>query len=207
MKKDKMNKVINKWIKAATKENPVTREELLIELLTNGAKVGAANSAITKAFKEAGILTTTSTSALKEAREWVTDYIKSEDFPGIDNFRDMRELAGEMTEKFDINDDAEKATKAAMKCVKEALESSNLPVPKKIHLGAVKGLMVDYFLDKAEAGEPTSVQGLADYLVENVEGGGENATDDLRQKLKVTAGTDYNFGYLLTNGLRLEDIN
>jgi len=173
--------------------------------LTGGCSIAAAQRSLTAAMKEAGIIATTSVSKLKAAREWVDKKLAK---TPINTFRDMRQFAEKVVEKVDgINTDPEKALKAAMKIVREAMEAKKIPVPRKIQLGLIKGMMVDYFLDAHEQKVVTSTQGLADYLVANVPGGGKDATDEMKKKLKITAGTDYNFGYLLVNGLRLKDIN
>lgn len=209
MKTEKMQKVIAKAIKAATEEAPVNREALLIELLTAGAKASTAMAAITKAFKEAGIISQASTSSLKDCREHL-----KENMPELDTYRAMRLFAVDMNDQFKINtDDEEKGIASAIKLIKEQLKEDSLPVPKKIHLGVIKALMVDYFLDHAEADVEAedyvapSVEALTEYLIENVDVEEKDMNDEMKKKLKVTAGTDYNFAYMLVNGLRLEDVN
>ena len=197
-------KAMNKMIAAAIKDqgDDVTRESILIELLTNGAKVSAANTAITAAFKEAGIITVTSNTALKDVREWL-----EKNMPEVDTYRAMRELAETLCAEHDVNDDDDKAMKAVMGAIKDQLKEEGLPVPRKIHLGETKALTLEYFGEAEESGEATSVDGLAEYLIANVEGAGEDADDKVVKALTVTAGTFYNFIYLAWNHFTVDELN
>jgi len=160
-------------------------------------------NAIKKALKEAGINTTTSNTALKAVRDEL-----AESMPDIESYRDMRLLAVKLNDAHEVNDDTDKGVKSVLKAIESQLKEDSLPVPRKIHLGEVKALTVDYFIGSDEDGEATSVNGLADYLVANMEELQEGeVSQDIKDKLKITAGQHYNFARILFHHIRLDDIN
>lgn len=204
MKTKKMLKIINKAIEAVSPDETPIRETILIELITAGAKATTAMAAITKAFKEAGIITVTNNTALKECREYL-----AESMPPMLTYKEMLQHAADMQDKFEINDDDEKGVISAVKLIREQLKKNSLPVPKKIQLGIAKEAILNYFLDAKENEEDTSIEGLTERLVEDVFADiDEDAiTDEMKAKQKIVAGTYYNFAYMAVNDLRLEDVN
>jgi hypothetical protein len=202
MKKKEIAEYINAAIEAATDDNPVTREQLVMELIPMGVKISTAMHAITKAFKKAGIITAPKPSALKEVKEWL-----EKKMPEIDTYRDMRLLAEKLNEKFEVNDDDEKAVAAIIKAIQAQLKEEELPIPRRINLGETKALTLDYFQWCDDEDESATKDGLAEYLIANVEGAGENATEKVEKALTVTAGTFFNFIYLAWNHLSVDELN
>lgn len=198
MKQKKMIKVVDEMI---AENADVTREVCLMALIKEGGKATTAMAAITKAFKAAGIVTTTSNTALKECR----DYIKELDMAEYPSFREVRILSEDMQSKFSINDDDDKGAASALKVIRAAFKDAELAMPKKIHLGTVKEAMIDYFLNADEDDEPTSVEALTEYLIDTCLP--EERTKESEKRMKITAGTDYNFAMLLINGQRLNEVN
>ena len=196
MKTKKMIKFVAEQIA----EGNESREEILVALIGLGAKATTAMAAITKGFKEAGIITVTSNKALSEARE----YIK-ESMPDMETFRDVRLHAEDLQSKFEVNDDDEKGVASCVKLIREQLKEDDLPMPRKIQLGMISALRVEYFNDPSN--EPESIEELAEYLIANVDVTDSAMNDELRKKLTVTAGTDFSVNYMIKHGLSLSDMN
>ena len=201
MKTKKMLKVINAAIALSQEQGAEPdREGILIELLTAGAKASTSMSAITKAFKAAGIITVTSNAALAECRE----YLKTS-MPDMEHYSDMTTHAADMQEKFDINEDNEKGIASALNLIKKQLKDNDLMVPKKVQLGIIKEIMLDYFLDT----EPTemTVENLTEYLCANIDPLAFGGEEEAQKKFKITAGTYFNFAKLIVTGQRLDEVN
>ena len=195
-----MEKVINAAIEANTKENPVVRENILIELLTPGCKISAANLAITKAFKDAGIITVSSTSALADCRKYLADSM-----PDMDTYGDMYAHASDMQDKFEINTDEDKGIASAIKLIKEQLKEDELPIPRKIQLGQVAALKLEYFQD--DENEPYNINDLTDFLVNNIDADESVLTEDFKKKMKISAGTDFSYSVGLITGKSVKEMN
>ncbi len=194
MKRKEMKKIINKEIESGNHDRAVIARELLI---AGAESLSMVTSTIAKCFKEAGLVSVTKPGAVKEMTAAITD----EMIEGISTYRELRELAEELMDKFDTSETP------TFKAIRDKMKAKGMPVPKKAHLGIVKQLTVDYFMDAFDNGDDTSIAGLAEYLIANVEGGGEDATEEMKKKLTITAGTDYTFAYMMFHHIRLEDIN
>ncbi len=194
MKRKEMKKIINKEIKNGNHDRAAIARELLI---AGADSLSMVTSTIAKCFKEAGLVSVTKPGAVKEMTAAITD----EMVENITTYRELRELAEELMDKYGTSETP------TFKAIRDKMKSLGMSVPKKAHLGIIKQLTVDYFMDAFDNGEDTSIAGLAEYLINNVEGGGENATDEMKKKLTITAGTDYTFAYMMFHHLRLEDIN
>ena len=204
MKKKEMKRIIAGEIKA-TPEDELTKESVLMVLLNMGAKIGPAMAAITKAFKEAGIITVTSNTALKNVKDELSGMDETA-FDGM-SYRDMHIMAETLNDRHEVNDDPEKGQASCMKAIAARMKELNVPVPKKIHIGEVKALTIDYFGECDDNGDTPNVDSLATYLIENVEGAGDDATDDVKAKLRVTAGTYFNFANLLWTHTSIDELN
>ena len=201
MKTKKMNKVIVEAIENNTEDNPVTREGLLITLLTAGAKASSAMAAITKAFKEAGIIAVSSTSALADCRKYLADSM-----PDMETYGKMAQHAQDMQDKFEINADEDKGVASAIKLIKEQLKEDELPVPRKVQLGDIASLKCSYFKD--EENEPESVKGLTEYILANIDADESILTDEkFKKKIAISAGTDFTYSLMVKNGWDMEDMN
>ena len=194
MKRKEMKKKVMEMINNGEHDRAVIARELLI---AGAESLSAVTQTIAKCFKDAGLVSVAKPGAVKQMIEAITDDMVS----GITTYRELRELAEELMDKYDTSETP------TFKAIRDKMKSLGMPVPKKAHLGIIKQLTVDYFMDAFDNGEETSIKGLADYLIANVEGGGENATDEMKKKLTITAGTDYTFAYMMFHHLRLEDIN
>ena len=196
MKTKKMIKFVAEQIA----EGNESREEILVALIGLGAKATTAMAAITKGFKEAGIITVTSNKALSEAREYM-----KESMPDMETFGDVRLHAEDLQSKFEVNDDDEKGVASCVKLIREQLKEDDLPMPRKIQLGMISALRVEYFNDPSN--EPESIEELAEYLIANVDVTDSAMNDELRKKLTITAGTDFSVNYMIKHGLSLSDMN
>ena len=201
MKTKKMIKAINEAIEASTEENPVTRESVLVTLLTAGAKASSAMLNITKVFKEAGIITVSSTSALAECREYLASSM-----PEMSTYGDMVQHAQDMQDKFEINADEDKGVASAIKLIKEQLKEDELSVPRKVQLGDIASLKCAYFKD--EENEPESVKGLTQYILDNIDADQSILDDEkFKKKIAISAGTDFTYSLMIKNGQDMEDMN
>ncbi len=201
MKKEKMEKIIAKAVSAHTDDAPADVNAVLVELITAGAtNATTALNMIKKAFKEAGIIKTASVSALSEVRDYL-----AVSMPDMNRYADVHVHAAAMQEKFSVNDDDEKGIKSCVKLIKEQLKEDSLPIPRKIQLQAISALRVEYFNDPEN--EPESIEGLAEYLIDNIDVDESVMTEEFQKKLKITAGTDFSVNYMIKHGLTLEEMN
>ena len=200
MKKKEMKKLINGEIN--TDNTTFDGIFAAVYAMEPTQPVGPLITMIRKIRKEKGLVASTNISALASARE---ELAGREEMPST--YKGMRELAESLQDKFEISDDTDKGVASAMKAIAARMKELELPVPKKIHIGETKALTIEYFAEAEDNGDDTSRDDLAEYLIANVEGAGEDATDDVKEKLNVTAGTFYNFAYLLWNHLTVDELN
>ncbi len=203
MKKDEIRKNVLEAIKAAKNDGiEPNKETIMVTLIGQGVSLAQALSAINACWKTAGLIPVVIKGASASIDEWL-----KEKKPWLESYKDVAELVVLLTEEITISVDDELAEKTALAGIRRYCTTNKVPMPKKIHLGEVKALYVEYFLDAKDNDDKPSIQGLTEYLIENVAGAGEDATEEVKKKLKVTAGTDFSFAYMLTFGIRLEDIN
>ena len=195
-----IKKVIKTAIANGTEENPVNREAVLIELLTAGVKASTAMSHITKAFKKAGIIAVASVSALGECRAYLKDSM-----PDMDTYADIVQHAKDMQGKFSINGDDAKGEASAIKLIKAQLKENDLPVPRKVQLGMIAELKLEYYNDDSK--EPFSVKALTQYLIDNVDVAEGVMDEAYEKKMAITAGTDFSYSIGLRKGLNLSEMN
>ena len=202
MNAKEINVVISEAVEAHTDETPATREAIILAILTADptTKVTTVMSHITKAFKEAGIIAIASVSALAECRE----YLKTS-MPDMEVHKDMSDHASDMQDKFEINADHDKGVKSALKLIKEQLKEDSLFIPKRVQMGMVRALKLEYYND--EENDTYSVDGLTDYIIENGDFDDSVLTDDFKDGIRKSASSDFSFCVGMKKGLNVEDMN
>ncbi len=210
MKKSAIQTTIQDAIIEAQKADTVpAKEPIVIDLITSGVSVGVAMAAINKEFKAAGITKVIVQSDMAKAKEAIE--ADQDGMERIETFKDLRHYSEGLQEEFTVHEDEEKGVETCRKAVVKRMNDLGLTVPKKIHLGEVKSLTVDYFHESGELEVETSIKGLTQFLVDAMMPSGmEDGSEEylaLYKKLNITAGTDYNWSYLLFNRLRLDDLN
>lgn len=207
MKKTELFAAVKVAVDAAkTDGKEINKDLLAASLMGQGASLSMVARELPKALKANGIVIASSTGSeeLKKVREAVKVYFKGtkavgkkgdKDYvpatkPEIATYRDLREYAEDLEDSFNIS------VEGAIKVIKSHLKDAGLDVPQKAKLGAVKQAIIEYFA----AQKHVTLEGLADYLIKNVE-------DMDKDKALHAARMDFTFAKMLRDGLSLKDVN
>ena len=146
MKKTKALKKAAKLIESGITEKDVLGQALLEE----GVTLSAVNGITVKAMKEAGLVTVTSGSAVKECKAYLADSM-----PEMLTYDAMTTHADDMATKFEI------AETTALNAIKAQLKESALVVPTKDRTSDEHKHLCNWFANEYDATKSTSADCVA----------------------------------------------